>query len=72
VAGTMRRWMLEKFSLENYVVSEKALSVNDVMDADELFLTNAIHPVRWVKDFRGKIYWNEKVKGIFEHGLKNF
>jgi len=72
VAGTMRRWMLEKFSLKKYIVSEKTLSVNDVLNADELFLTNAIHPIRWVKNFRKKIYGNEKVNEIFEHGLKNF
>jgi len=71
VAGTMRRWMLEKFSLENYVVSEKALSVNDVMDADELFLTNAIHPVRWVKKLRDKNYENRIVKEIHQSLIQN-
>jgi len=65
VAGTMRRWMLEKFPLKNYLVSEKPLSVNEVLDAEEFFLTNAIHPIRWVENFRGKIYKNECVIEIF-------
>ena len=71
VAGVMRRWMLEKFSLKKYSVIEKNLSVDDLLDADEFFLTNSIHPVRWVKNFKEKVYGNERVKEIFECFLKN-
>ncbi len=67
VAGTMRRWMLEKFSLNNYQVSEKPLSVNELLDADEFFLTNAIHPIRWVKNLRDKFYENKRVIEIFRY-----
>ncbi len=65
VAGVMRRWMLEKFSLKNYAVTEKELSIEEVLDADEFFLTNSIHPIRWVKTFREKNYGNKKVKEIY-------
>lgn len=71
VAGTMRRWMLEKFSLKKYSISEKLLSVNDVMDADEFFLTNAIHPVRWVKKLRDKNYEKRIVKEIHQSLIQN-
>lgn len=71
VAGTMRRWILERFSLGNYLVFEKSLSVNDVLNADEFFLTNAIHPVRWVKRFRKKNYENKKVKEVFKYIIQN-
>ncbi|HEY5465178.1 MAG TPA: aminotransferase class IV [Hanamia sp.] len=71
VAGVMRRWMLEKISLKNYIVIEKNLSIDDLLEADEFFLTNSIHPVRWVGIFREKIYGNERVKEIFEYVLKN-
>ena len=70
VAGTMRRWMLEIFSLKNYAFIEKNISIDDMLNADEFFLTNAIHPVRWVKSFRGKIYGNEKVNEIFDNFIK--
>ncbi len=70
VAGVMRRWMLEKFSLENYNVSEKNLSIDDVLVADELFLTNSIQPIRWVKNFRERDYGNKKVKGIYQHIMR--
>jgi branched-chain amino acid aminotransferase len=71
VAGTMRRWMLEKFSLKNYLVSERALPIDELLGADEFFLTNAIHPIRWVKNFRSKIYRNEKVNEIFRYVQEN-
>ncbi len=71
VAGTMRRWMLEKFSLKKYAVVEKRLSVDSLLDADEFFLTNAIHPGRWVQRFNEKSYGNERVKEIFAYILKN-
>jgi branched-chain amino acid aminotransferase len=71
VAGTMRRWMLEKFSLKKYSVVEKKLSVDSVLDADEVFLTNAIHAVRWVQKFHGKTYSKEKVEEIFKSVIQN-
>ena len=71
VAGVMRRWMLEKFSFKNYIIIEKILSIDDVLNADEFFLTNSIHPIRWVQNFRGKMFENKKVKGIFQYILQN-
>lgn len=67
IAGTLRRWMLEKFSAEEYVVSEKILSVDDLLDADELFLTNSIQPIRWVKNFGNKSYENSISTEIFKN-----
>ena len=66
IAGTMRRWMLEKFALNGFVVKEKELTIEDLLSADELFLTNAIHPAKWVKSFRERIYVNKNVRKIFE------
>lgn len=71
VAGTMRRWMLEKFSLKKYAVIEKNMAVEDIMDADEIFLTNAIQQLRWVKSFRGKHFGNKNAKYIYNHISEN-
>jgi len=71
VAGIMRQWLLEKNGFKNFVIIEKQLSLADVLSADELFLTNSIHPVRWVKSFKEKEYGNEKVKEIFKYILAN-
>jgi len=65
VAGIMRRILLEKNILKNYLLIEKPLSENDLLEADELFLTNSVRVIRWVKRFREKQYSNEKTKQIF-------
>lgn len=66
VAGVMRRWILERLSPEDITIAEKKLSIEDLLSADELFLTNAIHPVRWVKQFRNKIYTRQNAMAILD------
>jgi branched-chain amino acid aminotransferase len=70
VAGTMRRWMLEKFDFKKYRVIEKRLDTNDLTNADEVFLTNSTSHLRWVEKFRNKTYSNEKIKEIYEYILQ--
>lgn len=62
VAGVIRRWLIENFTIE-----EKPLSVDELLSADELFLTNSIQLIKWVKRFRSKTFGNEKVKEIFTY-----
>jgi branched-chain amino acid aminotransferase len=71
VAGTMRRWMLEKFSQKKYLVAEKNILIEDVLDADEVFLTNAIQQMRWVKYFRGKKFGNKKTVELYKNISEN-
>ena len=70
VAGVMRRWMLEKFHLKNYKIIEKPLSIDDVLHADEVFLTNSIYHLKWVKSFKEKKYTNTISKEIYNHILQ--
>lgn len=70
VAGIMRRWMLEKFTLKIYKIIEKPLSINDILNADEFFLTNSIYRLRWVKSFREKKYANNISKEIYNYILQ--
>jgi branched-chain amino acid aminotransferase len=70
VAGVMRRWMLEKFNLKQYHVTEKNLSIDDLLNADEFFLTNSVYHLRWIKNFRGKNYGNKKIIEIYSHILQ--
>jgi len=67
VAGTMRRWMLEKFCQKKYSVTEKNILIEDLLDADEVFLTNAIQQITWVKHFKGKNFGNEKAIEIYKN-----
>lgn len=71
VAGVVRRWMLKKLVLQNCRTEEKMLTVEDLLFADELFLTNAIQVIKWVKRFGRKSYGNEKVKEIFQRFIED-
>ena len=71
VAGNTRRWLLENLSHENYKVKEKKLHVDDLLKADELFLTNAIQPVRWIKNFRDKNYGNSIANEVYHWYIKH-
>lgn len=71
VAGTMRRWILEKSDFKNYAIAEKILSVKEVLNADELFLTNSVYLLKWVRKFKNRNYENQKTKEIFRLVTQN-
>ncbi len=61
IAGVMRRWLIE-----NYNAVETSVSIQDLLDADEVFLTNAVYGLRWVKQFREKTYSHSMISAIHE------
>jgi branched-chain amino acid aminotransferase len=50
---------------KGYEIHETAIAVADVEKADEVFLTNAINGIRWVRQFRNKKYFNKTVTKIY-------
>ena len=58
VDGIMRRVILQLASDHDIPVAERVVSTADLESADEIFLTNAIHGIRWVMGFRQKRYYN--------------
>ena len=66
VAGVMRKGILElATSNSDYLVQETILTLEILLQADEVFLTNAITGIRWVKECRGKVYKNTISSKIF-------
>jgi branched-chain amino acid aminotransferase len=65
VAGVMRRFILEKIS-KNFLLKETGLSIENIKEADEIFLTNSISGIRWVKQFGEIKYHNSLTKEIFK------
>jgi aminodeoxychorismate lyase len=49
VSGVMRRWLLKCMREEGIPVEETLLTVDEVLQASEVFLTNASYGIRWVK-----------------------
>jgi branched-chain amino acid aminotransferase len=56
VAGTLRKYLLKNIPFIDIIVLEADCNIEDLMNADEVFLTNAVYGMRWVKQFRDKHY----------------
>ncbi len=61
VAGVMRSYILEQWPS----IEERSLTYEELMQADELMLTNAVKGVRWVSNIEDKRYGCEAIKRIF-------
>lgn len=70
VNGVMRRHLLTRMNEAGNKILEKTITADDLMDADEVFLTNAINGLRWVKQFRQKAYTNTKTLEIYTRFVK--
>lgn len=66
INGIMRRNLLEKLPSIGIGAQETTLTVQDLLEADELFLTNSIYGIRWVKKLREKEYGNNTAALIFK------
>lgn len=70
VDGVMRRHLLEKLRVMGFGLREGVLKVNALENADEVFLTNAIHGIRGVRQFRDKRYSTKKTSEIYNLFIK--
>jgi branched-chain amino acid aminotransferase len=65
VNGVMRRFMVEHLK-DTFPVHQREISEEFLLQADEVFLTNAINGIRWVASYRDKQYGNEIIKEIYK------
>ena len=59
VSGVMRRYLLQCLRKENMPIEETQLQVEDVLQASEIFLTNSIYGIKWVKQLEKNGYTNQ-------------
>ncbi len=64
IAGVMRRWLMTNLSGYGYEVQERPVAPEDLILADEAFLTNAIRGVRWVGNLAGTTYGNKIARAV--------
>ncbi len=69
INGVKRRQLLNQLRDGGEEVQEMAITVADIEAADELFLTNAINGIRWVRQFGNKNYVNTKTAEIYNRFL---
>jgi branched-chain amino acid aminotransferase len=65
IAGVMRRNLVEKLTTAGYKLIEGKISVDELLDADEVFLTNSIYNMRWVQSIGDKKYSNAQTQKIY-------
>lgn len=65
IEGVMRKWLISCLKTKGHLVKQTAISPNELETADEIFLTNAIRGIRWVKSFRNHHYSNAFSLTIF-------
>lgn len=66
IAGVMRQHLISLLKAKEMEVCETAISLNDVMEADELFVTNAIRGIKWVYHCNEKVFSNNVLKLLMQ------
>jgi len=66
VSGVIRKMILNS----GLSIKESVVTSEDLLKADEVFLTNAINGIRWVKQFKDKTYANLKTVEIYDRFFK--
>ncbi len=64
VAGIMRKEVINFLKKESYHVEEQSITINELLDADEVFLTNSIYNIRWVAGIDSSQYNNPLLQEI--------
>lgn len=66
IAGVMRQQVLQIARENRVAIYEISLLMNVLLNADELFLTNAINGIVWVSAYKGKRYFNNTARAFCE------
>ena len=66
INGVMRRFLLQRLKESGQHIHQEEITENDLLHADEVFLTNAIQGIRWVQFFKQKQYTHTKTFSIYQ------
>ena len=66
IAGVMRKQLISFLKSQSIFIQEKSLGTQDIINSDEIFLTNVMQGIRWVGMYEGKKKKNDTIKKLFE------
>jgi branched-chain amino acid aminotransferase len=69
ISGVMRRYIVEKLKQLGYLINQTEVDEDMMLNADEVFLTNAIIGIKWVKQFRNKEFICSGTTDIYKQVL---
>ena len=72
VNGVMRRYLLEQFAQREILFEEGAYEAEALLEADEIFLTNAVQGIRWVKSLGNQSYAHSQTIKLFLEYIQEF
>ncbi len=64
--GVMRKLIIENAPKHRINIYEPVILPNDLLRADEMFLSNSIQGVQWIGSYKNKRYFNTSSKKIIE------
>jgi branched-chain amino acid aminotransferase len=65
VNGVKRRFIIEELKKQGIAVHQSIIEEKLLLEAEEVFLTNAINDIRWVKRYKDKVYENTFIKQFY-------
>jgi aminodeoxychorismate lyase len=65
VAGVMRKKIIQAIANGAWAFVEKEITTDDLLNADEIFLTNSMYNIRWIQRIADKEYGNEITQKIY-------
>ena len=70
IAGIMRKQIMLELNKLNFEVIEKSIDERELIEADEVFLTNSIFNLKWVETIENKKFGNKIIQTIYHDLLK--
>lgn len=67
VDGVMRDQLINLLKEQGRQVKEKEISVDEIMNADEIFLSDVVNGIRWVGACKHKRYFNKFSRWLIQH-----
>ena len=71
VNGCLRRFLMKESSDWKLRIKERKCFPKTLLEADEIFVTNVIRGVQWIRSYEGKEYSNVVTKQVYD-GLKQW
>jgi len=65
VAGVFRKYIIDQLAVHGFACTEKEITTENLLDADEVFLTNSIYNIRWVKTVNDNNFGNTITQKIY-------
>lgn len=66
INGVKRRYLIDELKKAGIVTHQRAINEKLLLQADEVFLSNAVNDIRWVKTFKNKTYTNSFITGFYK------